>query len=403
MNKSLLIHEFNIISKSKKNIFFSIFLAALLLSFCFIVLPNKQTTESFNPEIVSQELKELSVLQREREEKGFTGIVKFTGMPVYAMNEYYYKLHRNMITAFEDQDFKRFALLRTHYLEGNQWSFPADQTLFLKSPYPGKDSTHLYLQTLLRYQGYLNQDIPISYDMIEQKTALQTLQNLLLGFTPYLIILCAIYFSSDVLIRDRQNQTILQGFPLSWYRVLNIKTLVAFLFTFFVLTALTIVGMIIVSLQGGFGSFTIQMPVMITQKVFTLKDYDIISIAQFLAKSLSFIPILVYLFIRLNIVLSLLFKNEWIVLMISSLFLFSERLYFSRTLRELFGIEISNFPQTYFEFGKVISGEKNFLVNIETVTYAKGLIVLISAIVIIECVLFIVSRIINKRRFYQKK
>ena len=229
MNQSLLKHEFLIMVRSKKNILFILFLGALLFSYCFLTLPNKQTTETFNAEKMSQELEELSVEQRDREATGRTGIVKFTGMPVYAINEYYYKVHKNMVTAFENQDFTRFAHLRTYYLEGNKGSFPEDQTLFSQSPFPGKDRTHLYYQTLLSYQVYLNGDIPISYAMIEQKTALQTFRNIFLGSATYLLIFCAIYFSSDVLVRDRQNRTILQGLPLSWYRGLNIKTLGAFL------------------------------------------------------------------------------------------------------------------------------------------------------------------------------
>ncbi len=401
MNQSLMKHEFIIMGKSKKNLLFVVFLTALLFSGVFLILPNKQTTETFDPQKMSQELEELSVEQRERVENGFTGVNSMTGMPVYAINDYYYKIHSNMLTAFEDKDFTRFAYLRTHYLEGNGGSILGDETLFTKSPFPGKDRQHLYQQTLLRYQGYLNQEFSISYAMIEQKTALQALQNFLLSSAVYLIAFCAVYFSSDVLVRDRQNRTILQGLPLSWYRVLNIKTLVAFLYTFFVLLVLMIVGMIIVSLQSGFGFFTIQVPVMIARTASSFNDYDYMSIAQFIGKAMCFIPILVYLFIRLNIVFSLVFKNEWLVLLVSTIILLSERLYFSRTLREIFGIDISYFPQTYFEFGKVVSGDKNFLVNLETITFAKGIIVLLITIVVIEVILFMVSRIVNKRRFYQ--
>ncbi|MFJ7936497.1 hypothetical protein [Sporosarcina sp. NPDC096371] len=401
MNQSFMKHEFIIMSKSKKNIIFIIFLTALLFSYCFFILPNEQTSESFDPQKLSYELEELSVEQKKREEDGYTGINVMTGVPVYAMNKYYYKLHSNLITAFEDQDFTRFVLLRTHYLEGNMGSIIGNPTLFPESPFPGKDRKHLYQQTLLRYQGYLDKDLPISYALIEQKTALQTLQKFLLSSASYLIIFCAVYFSSDIVVRDRQNRTILQGLPLSWYRVLNIKTIVAFLYTIIVLSVLLIVGMFTVSLQSGFGFFNIQMPIMIARTGTSFNDYDSITIFQFIVKAMIFIPILVYLFTRLSVLLSLLFKNEWLVLLVSTIVLFSERLYYSRTLREIFGIEVSYFPQTYFEFGKVVSGDKNFLVNLDTITYVKGIIVLMITIVIIEGVLYMVSRIINKRRFYQ--
>ncbi len=154
------------------------------------------------------------------------------------------------------------------------------------------------------------------------------------------------------------------------------------------------------TIQFGFGHFDLNVPIMIKQETFTSEDYSVISLATYLGKTLVVLPLLVILFIRLNIVLSLLFKNEWVVLFISSLLLFSERLYFSRSTRELFGNDISLFPQTYFDFGKIIDGEKNFLLNTETISYAKGILVLLITYVVIEAILYIVSLIINKRRFY---
>lgn len=403
MIRTLMKHELTIMGKSKKNMLFIMSLAVLLLGYCFMILPNKQTTESFNPEEVREDLEELFVLQRDSEKRGATGFSLMSGLAVYAANEDYYKVSSKMITAFESQNYLRFLYLRLHHIEGGMDNFlDIDASLFSRSPFPGKDRQHLYFQTLLRYQGYLKEDLPISYALIEQKTALQTVENLFLSSAVYLIIFCAIYFSSDVLVRDRRNQSILQGLPLSWYRLLNFKTLVTFLYTFIILFVLMVLGMIILSIQNGFGFLNIPVPVMtFAERDFSMNDYDVISLTKFMAMSMSLIPILIYLFIRLNLVFSLLFRNEWIVLMVSSLFLFSERLYFARDFRELFGIDISYFPQTYFEFGKVVTGEKNYLVNLETITYVKGITVLVATVFVIECILFIVSRIVNKRRFYQ--
>lgn len=403
MNRTFLKHEFAITSKSRRNIPFIVFLGILLLSYCFIILPNKETQETFDPVEVRDYLKSLQVEQKFREEKGNTGIVLRTGEPVYANNAYYYKLYHAMLMAYEDNDFNRYLRLRTVYLERHMDAYVGDPFLFKESPFPGKDQIHLYYQTMFRFEDYLKNDYSISYGMIQEKTGLQALQNLLLNYGMYVFLFCVIYFSSDILSRDRQYRTVLQGLPLSWYRLLNLKALSVFLYSLLVLAGLILVGVSAVSLQYGFGSFDMKVPIMIAQKLFTLEDYDVITAAQFLLKSLSVIPILVYLFIRLNVVLSLLLKNEWLVLMVSSLILFSERLYFSRTSRELFGIDISYFPQTYFDFGKIVTGEKNFLLNTETITYVKGIIVLLITIAIIECVLLVVSRIVNKRGFYQTR
>ncbi|MUK90114.1 hypothetical protein GMD78_17210 [Ornithinibacillus sp. L9] len=403
MNISLLKHEFAVMSKSKKNVLFIISLTVLLFCYCLLILPNTETPDSFDPKTLSIDLEELAATQEAREARGATGIILMTGQPHYAMNDFYYNIHKKMITAYEDNDFKRFISLRTHYYERDMNNFFNEQIQNItQSPFPIKDVTHLYNQTLLRYQGYLNADFPLTYAVVEQKTALQTIHNFLLGPAIFLIMFCAIYFSCDVLVRDKYNQTVLQGMPISWYRMLNGKTIVAFFYTLVVLSLLLILGIFILSIQFGIGSLEIPVPIKVENWDFTLDEYEVTTIASFFLNSIIFIPILVYLFIRLNILLSLFFKNQWLVLMVSTILLFSEFIYYTRSTRELFGIEISNLPQTYFQFGKVVTGEKNFLVNLETITDSKGILVLLLTIIAIEIVLFAVSRIINKRRFFSK-
>src|SRR5690625_6708664 len=74
--------------------------------------------------------------------------------------------------------------------------------------------------------------------MIEGKTALQTMVTIFLSFGPFLILFTAIYFSNDILVRDRKQTTTVQGLPVSWYRYLNTKSVVAFSYTVVVLIAL---------------------------------------------------------------------------------------------------------------------------------------------------------------------
>jgi hypothetical protein len=400
MNRFFIKHEFMLMRKSKKNNMFIVFLAALMFSYCFIVLPNQETIDTIDVEELKVLVSDTAASQESREARGATGIIHFIGMSAYAQDEYKNKVRNAMVHAYENEEYTRY--LRFKILNIDPMVFMEDKTLFPNSPFPGKDRSNLLHQLHLRYDSYLTSNLPISKEIIEQKTALQVLSNLLIGPMTYLILFCAIYFGSDVLVRDRKNQTILQGVPLSWYRLINLKTFVAFSYTMLVLLALFIVGMAALTFQNGFGYFGIQIPTLVPGEEIDFMDSEMISIGRFLLFALGFIPILVYLFTRLNMVLSLLLKNEWLVLLVSSLILFSESIYFTRTLREIGGIEISRFPQTYFEFGKVITGMKNFLVNLETITYSKGYLLFIITIVTIELLLVLVSRIVNKQRFYQK-
>ncbi|MCM3711219.1 hypothetical protein [Sporosarcina luteola] len=400
MNRNYLKHEFLITARSRRNIPFIVFIGVLLLSYCLILLPNEETKESFTPEEVRNYLTDLKVEQKFREEKGNTGIVHFTGMPVYSMNAYYYKLNQALLTAYEDKNYHRFLYLRNFSLLGNEYEYTSDEKLFALSPYPGKDRSHLYKQTMMRFEDYLTNDYPITYGLMYEKTGLQALQKFLQTNGILFLLFCAIFFSSDMLSRDRKNRSVLQGIPLSWYRQLNLKSLSAFFYSLLISSGILVVGVVVMSMQFGFGYLNLHVPIMIAQQTFTIEDYDVISIAVFLGRTLIVVPLVIFLFIRLNAILGLLFKNEWLVLLVSSLLLFSDRLFVSRTTREIFGKDISFFPQTYFDYGKIVTGDKNFLLNTETITYMKGIFVLLITIAVIELVLFILSKIINKRRFY---
>jgi hypothetical protein len=401
MIRSLFKHEFMLMLKSRKNIIFVGFLFVLLLVYCFIIQPNQEVTDSFNPELQKQDLELIAAQQEARLARNNTGFTQFTGMSSFATAEYHYRIHNKMVHAFEDEDFTRFLHLLMYTHGSGFSSFHDDvEAEFAMSPFPAKDRMHLYHKTMFRYEAHLEQDEPITYPMIEQKTAVQTLQNALLGPITYLILFAAIYFSSDIVTRDRNYKTLLQGFPMPWYQQLNVKSMTSFTYTLAVVFILILTGLGILTALNGFGFTNIPVPVVTTNGNLMPEDYAFIAYSEFFLKACSLMVILIYLFTRLNTIFSLLFKNQWIVLFISTIILFSERFYYSRSTRELFGIDVSSFPQTYFEFGNVVAGEKIFLLNLDTITYVKGITVLLITIFVTEIVLFIVSKLINKRRFY---
>ncbi|WP_042224263.1 hypothetical protein [Oceanobacillus manasiensis] len=401
MIRSLFKHEFMLMLKSRKNNIFIGFLFILLLAYCFIIQPNQETADSFNPNLQEQELELMAAQQEARMARGSTGFGNFTGNSIYATTEYNYRLHNKMKHAYEDGDFTRFLHLLTYSHESGFSSFFDDMAAeYAMSPFPVKDMMHLYQQTLFSYEAHLEQDEPITYPMIEQKTTVQTMQNALLSPVTYLILFAVIYFSSDIITVNRGYKTLLQGLPMPWYRQLNVKSFTSFTYTLAVLFILMLAGMGIITALNGFGFSNISVPVVKTNGNMMREDYAFIAFGDFLLKTSSLMVVLIYLFTRLSTVLSLLFKNQWIVLFIGTIVLFSQQFYYSRIKKSLFGMDVSNFPQTYFEFGNVVKGEKIFLLNLDTITYAKGITVLLITVVLIEITLFFVSKLIKKRRFY---
>lgn len=405
MNRTILKHEFKMMLHSKKNILFIMALIVIIFGFCFIILPTQITPDSFDSTQAKHNLEDLIIVQEGMKERGATGFRPMSGGAVYAQGEMESNIQSKLITSFDDGDYLRF--LRFRLMDSSLYDDIIERNYSAPSQFRGMDINHAYSQTQERYLGYFESELPITYQLIEQKTALQTIQNFLLSSAVLLIIFCAIYFSSDMLTKDRHYPSVLQGLPIAWYRLINLKSLVAFGYSLFIISGLFAIALLIVTLLNGFGSFNIPV---VTTEITDEPSYEggnphlgfnTIPMGLFLLLTFLFIPALIYLFIRINAIFSLLLKNTWIVLMLSSILLFSEFIYFSRTTRELFGVDISLFPQTYFDIGKIVTGEKLYLLNHLTMSYEKGWIVLIITILIIEIVLFIVSRIVSRRRFYQ--
>lgn len=283
-----------------------------------------------------------------------TGFSSMTQRSYFADISYYLSLQSKMLRAFEERDYWRYIILREHYLySGKYWESLSDESkLFEDSPSPYKDRAHYFDKKQLVYEHFIKDDVSVTLHMIEGKTALQTLQHALTNFVIYLIIFCAIYFSNNILVRDRENISVLQGVPINWYRFINTKTIAAFVYTTVVLIIFMLLATSLLSMTYGFGTWSFKVPIMtgLNEEHFYY-EYDMMPIATFLIIAFIFISILIYLFTRLNMIFSLLFKNEWVVLFMSSLILLSETYYFARDKRELLGFDLSYFPQTYFDFG----------------------------------------------------
>lgn len=407
MTISMIIHEFKMMLRSKKNVLFIIALISLIVAYCFLILPNMETADSFDIEEKEAEMENLEAMRQGMIDRGGTGFNRMTGTP-YAQNTYEFQVKSRLVHAFKDQNFHRFIQLKMKENDYDTRIASLDWNLIADAPYPSLDMERNIELTKLRYQGYLDADVSITYEMIEQKTALQTSVKFILDTTAAILLFCAIYFSSDMITRNKEHRSVLQGVPVGWYRLINVKSFVAFLYTLVILLGLFLLAMLLIAIQNGFGSFKLPVPITLPSSQpddymgYRFSEFDNMTIAKFLLLSLGIILVLIYLFIRLNAIFSLLFKNPWIVIMVSTVLLFVERIYYSRTTTELFGIDLSYFPQTYFDFGRVISGEKYYLIHLESITYQQGIIVLLSSIVVLEIILFVISRAINKRKFYRK-
>ncbi|RPF52237.1 hypothetical protein [Aquisalibacillus elongatus] len=400
MIRSLIKHEFKLTLTSKKNLLFASLLGILLIIYAFVLIDHDTHPESFDPEAKQFELNEIEAQQETRRQTGNTGIGGMSG-PVHNNMAYYINTHQKQMRAFENDNFRRYTVHRLDYLTTSGRTEYVGGDLFMESPIPGKDQQHLYDKTLLRLQSYLNQDHTINYSMLTENTALQQLQKLLSNSFVYIIIFIFIFISSDALTRDKHHKTLLQGFPTSWYLMLNVKSFISYAYALLLTLGLIGLGLVLISSLYGFGHLDMQIPIKVNFEMLGIEHYEMISISELLLKSSILLIIITLIFNRLNMWLSLVSRNVGIVLFVSTFFLISEIIYSSRTTRELFGIELQYFPQTYFDVGQSITFEKNFLINVDNINFQQGITVLLITLFIIEILFFLTSKWITRQKFFQ--
>ena len=103
--------------------------------------------------------------------------------------------------------------------------------------------------------------------------------------------------------------------------------------------------------------------------------------------------------IRLSAVFSLWFKNDMVVMAAGFFVVLFEKLYFDRRMQTLLGAPLGYFPQTYFDYGKVVAGEKNFLLNTDSISIQRGLIVLAVTVLAVEIMLWFTASVQTRQKY----
>ena len=172
MKFAMVVHEFKMIMRNRKNILFLIAVISLLFAYAFLVHPSMETPDSFDAEQMQHDIIDNKAIQEGMIARGGTGFGGMTGTP-YANNIYRTKFQSAMVNAFLDQNYNRFVQLRMRGFDYDAVNQTRDWWMIADAPYPGIDAARDSTLHNLRYEGYLNAGVPITYEMIEQKTALQ--------------------------------------------------------------------------------------------------------------------------------------------------------------------------------------------------------------------------------------
>ncbi len=251
-----------------------------------------------------------------------------------------------------------------------------------------------------RLESYPAEDL--SFHVVQEKTAWQQIQAFLSKWGPTVLVTLTLFIACDVFVLGIKKRTQHIGVPIAWGSYLFIQSLAIIVFILVMLSTLAASFFIINGILYGFGSLNWPVVLFNYSEDFFFSEvspFTLVSIGSFLAQALPFLIVFIYFFTRLSAFWSLIFKQEVVVFLAGLFTLLFEKLYFSRTTRDLLGIDISYFPQTYFDFGKVMTGEKNYLLNTSTVTAGRGIVVVLVAVVCLELLLALAARLRTRQTF----
>lgn len=253
------------------------------------------------------------------------------------------------------------------------------------------DGHYAYVVNSLRYEAYAEADYPLTLDLFNERTALQTLERLMGSTLPYILLMMTLLLCNDIVTRDRRHGSIVNGFPKTPFTRLIVKGLAAFC-AILISYVVFVPAFVALGLMRGFGSLS--LPVITYEYEFlTLGHYDTMTMGTYLAQILLLVVMWNIIIIGLILLFSILFKNEFINLIIVAMF-FIEKIHYQRG--GLIDEQLAYLPTSYVQFGNIITGYLNFYIDNGSPVYTKGLMALGATIVLVGLLIGIVSRFKRK-------
>lgn len=383
--------------RNKKNRLFMVVSLGVVLFHTLFILPN------------TPGLNEVDIVQLEREmlgneqtfednlAQGATVPSAFTGTSAYeaAVNEYVSQ--RQLYTALMQGNAKQY--LEVDYRPDIEERAVVSEELNIDLPILGSVSENSFES--LKSQFYINNIEPLSFHTIHERTSLQQIHLFLIGMGPILLFLGTLFLISDVTVKDRKLKTQKAGVPMNWFGYLSIQSITALGFVLIFYAFLATVFFLTNGILHGFGS--LELPAGLFQygtgenMVFS-SPLELTSIGLFLLTALPYFLLFMYLITRLNTLFSLLLKQEVVVLIVGVFTILFQQFYYGPETKSLLGINISWYPQSYLNFGEVVTGRVNETL-LMTNFYSRGLIVIMTTIVIVEILNYVTSKWITRQIF----
>ena len=385
--------------RSEKNRLFMTLTTALVLIYSLFIVPKISGDNEVDIEMMEREMTGNVVQFEDALEKGLIVPNVLTGTTAYDQWRREAVAQRELLTALKRGDVKRYIEIDYRPSTATEKEVSGlEQLVFnvfgyeLEQPYQTEKN-----------KVYYDEVDPLSFHIVHDRTSLQQIHLFLIGLGPVLLLLGLVFLISDVHIKDRSLQTQKIGVPMSWQKYSFTQALTAFGFVSLFYLFLFGLFFLVNGLLYGFGSF--DLPIGYYNPNFEMgflnqDNYQVKSLGLFLVQAIPYLLLLGYLFTRLNTLLSLWTKQSVVTMVLGMFLILFQTLYYGRDFFELADVDLSIFPQTYIDFGKVLTGrlEQNQLAAIPNL-YTKGLIVLGLTILFTEVFIYGSSKIITRQKF----
>ncbi|MFC3418744.1 hypothetical protein ACFOLA_04540 [Salinicoccus hispanicus] len=370
-----------------------------IFAYLLLYLPGTEHPTTIDREGLVLELSAEYGMKESRLQQGDIAVNSFTGTNTYSLAKENYENYYTFDSAIDNGDIRLLVDLITSPRLMPPMAGDAER---MNSDF-GSDM-HLanyetaVMNTELRA---IAEEENLTLHLYDQKTAAQQLHLFLKTNGPLILLLVTIFVASEILVDDRKHRTLKAGQPFGWWRYIFYQSISLFAILITAFAVLLSLFYLVAGILYGFGSFGLGVSSYAYQEGYRgeVVNFSTRVIGSFVAMSVVFILLLVYLFVRLNAWLSLLFRHDVVVMIIGFLIVGFNRIYSGGGEATIFGIGGQYFPQNYFEFGQVLSGERNFLALNNGFTFGTGVMVLAASIVILEVLLLLTVKWMNRQKF----
>jgi len=384
--------------RSEKNRLFMVVTMGLVILYTIFVVPNLSSENEVNIDNLERDMTGNVVQFEEGLDSGLIVPSALTGTTAYNDQRREYVAQRELLTALEQGDVARYLQIPYRPDSNPESESGVNQ---IASQLFGYDLEQPFQQQ--KNQEYLNEGENLSFHTVHDRTSLQQIHLFLIGFGPILLLLGLIFLISDIHVKDRSLGTQKVGNPLRWqtYSWLQALTALGFAAAFY----LALAGLFILlnGLLHGLGAFN--LPIGYFQATGVLQtvsseNFQVQTIGWFLVRALPYLLLLGYLFTRINTLFSLWTKQSVVTMTLGMFLVLFQFIYYGSDTTELLGVDISFLPQTYFDFGKVITGrlEQQLGATIPTI-FTRGLLVLGITILVVEIFVYLSSKKITRQEF----